>query len=107
MLELTSSMPKEGDLMLWNHRRHPASGPSLRRLRVNITPTERIGRIAIGGAAVLAGAVLLASAVSALATVLEVLLIAAGVDLIVTGGLGHCPPYQKLGHVPRSLRTSI
>ena len=54
----------------------------------------------------LAGAILLASAVSALATVLEVLLIAAGVDLIVTGGLGHCPPYQKLGHVPRSLRTS-
>ena len=54
----------------------------------------------------LAGAILLASAVSALATVLEVLLIAAGVDLIVTDGLSHCPLYQKLGHVPRSLRTS-
>jgi hypothetical protein len=76
------------------------------RLRVNITPAERTGRIAIGTAAVLAGAVLLASAASALAVVLEVLLMAAGVDLIVTGGLGHCPLYQKLGHVPQSLRTS-
>jgi hypothetical protein len=93
--------------MLWNSRRHPATSSAVRRLAVNITPAERIGRIAIGTAAVLAGAVLLASAVSALATVLEVLLIAAGMDLIVTGGLGHCPLYQKLGHVPRSLRTSI
>jgi hypothetical protein len=79
----------------------------MRRLRVNITPAERIGRIAIGTAAALAGAVLLASAASALAVVLEVLLIAAGVDLIVTDGLGHCSLYQKLGHVPRSLRTPI
>ena len=48
-----------------------------------------MGRIAIGGAAVLAGAVLLASAASALAAVLEVLLIASGADLIVTGWLSH------------------
>jgi hypothetical protein len=39
--------------------------------------------------------------VSALAVVLEVLLIAAGVDLIVTGRLGGCPLSQKLGQVPR------
>lgn len=50
------------------------------------------------------GAVLLASAASALATVLESLLVGAGLDLAVTGGLGHCPLYPKLGHMPASLR---
>ena len=38
------------------------------------------------------------------AAVLEVLLIAAGLDLVITGMLGHCPLYQRLGHVPESLR---
>ena len=71
---------------------------------VNITPIERVGRIMLGLAAILAGAVLLASAGSALVVVLELLLVAAGLDLAVTGALGHCPLYQKLGHVPRSLR---
>ena len=73
-------------------------------LSINITPVERVGRIAIGLAAIIAGAVLLTSAASALAVVLEVLLIAAGLDLAVTGALGHCPLYQRLGHVPASLR---
>jgi hypothetical protein len=36
--------------------------------------------------------------------VFEVLLVAAGLDLVVTGALGHCPLYRKLGHVPTSLR---
>ena len=71
---------------------------------VNITPGERLGRIVIGLAAVVAGGVLLAAASSVLAVVLEALLIAAGLDLLVTGAAGHCPLYQKLGHVPRSLR---
>jgi hypothetical protein len=70
---------------------------------VNITPDERLGRIAIGLAAVIAGAVLLATAGSALAIVLEALLIAVGLDLAVTGALGHCPLYAKLGYLPRSL----
>jgi hypothetical protein len=39
-----------------------------------------------------------------LAVTLEVLLVLAGADLIVTGALGHCPLYKKLGHVPPSLR---
>jgi len=73
---------------------------------VNITPIERIGRVALGVAAVIAGALLLVSATSAVAVVLEVLLIAAGLDLAVTGALGHCPLYAKLGHVPKSLRSS-
>ena len=71
---------------------------------VNITPAERAGRAVLGVAAIIAGAVLLASAGSALGIALEALLIAAGLDLAVTGALGHCPLYHKLGYVPRSLR---
>jgi len=74
-----------------------------RRLSVNITPTERVGRIAIGLAAIIAGIVLLVSASSTLAAILELLLIVAGIDLVVTGALGHCPLYQRLGYVPQSL----
>lgn len=72
---------------------------------INITPAERIGRIALGLAGIIVGLVLLTSAGSALAVILEVLLIAAGLDLLVTGALGHCPLYAKLGHVPKSLRS--
>ena len=82
------------------------AGSGQRRLAVNITPVERGGRIAIGLAAVIAAVILLVSAGSALAIVLEILLIAAGLDLVVTGALGHCPLYQRLGHVPVSLRGS-
>ena len=73
---------------------------------VNITPAERLGRIAVGLAAIISGIVLLASAGPALAVVLEALLVAAGLDLAVTGALGHCPLYQKLGYLPKSLRSS-
>jgi DUF2892 family protein len=73
------------------------------RFSVNITPVERGGRIVIGLAAVIAGVVLLISAGSVLAVVLESLLIVAGLDLVVTGALGHCPLYQRLGHMPASL----
>ncbi len=78
----------------------------LRRLSVNITPAERVGRVVLGLGAIVVGAVLLAPAGSALAVILEVLLVAAGLDLAVTGGLGHCPLYAKLGHVPASLRRT-
>jgi hypothetical protein len=80
------------------------TAPISHRWTVNITPAERIGRVLIGGAAMIAAIVLLTSASSVMAVVLEVLLFAAGADLLVTGALGHCPLYQKLGHVPRSLR---
>ena len=69
---------------------------------VNITPAERLGRIAVGLAAIIAGIVLLTSAGSALAVVL----IAAGLDLAVTGALGHCPLYARLGYLPKSLRST-
>ena len=76
----------------------------MKRPDTNITPVERVGRIVIGAAAMVAGIVLLASAGGVLAVVLEVLLVLAGLDLVVTGALGHCPLYRKLGYVPPSLR---
>ena len=77
----------------------------MKRPNVNITPSERMGRIFLGLVAVVGGIVLLGSAAGAFVTVLEVLLILAGLDLIVTGALGHCPLYARLSHVPPSLRT--
>ena len=76
----------------------------MRRPTVNITPAERIGRVLVGLVGVIGGIVLLGSAGGAGIVILEVLLILAGLDLIVTGALGHCPLYSRLGHVPRSLR---
>jgi hypothetical protein len=74
------------------------------RWSINITPAERVARVAIGGLAAIAGAFLLGSAASTLAVVLELLLVLAGLDLVVTGALGHCPLYARLGHVPASLK---
>ena len=76
----------------------------MKRFEKNITPIERVGRIVLGAGAALVGLVLLASAGGVLAVVLEVLLVLAGLDLVVTGALGHCPLYRKLGYVPPSLR---
>jgi Protein of unknown function (DUF2892) len=76
----------------------------LQRPSVNMTSAERAGRILVGLAAVIVGAVLLSAAISIVAGVLEALLIAAGLDLLVTGALGHCPLYQKLGYTPKSLK---
>lgn len=74
------------------------------RPSINITPAERVGRVVIGAAGAIGGLILLASAGGALAIILEVLLVLAGLDLLITGAIGHCPLYHKLGHVPQSLR---
>jgi hypothetical protein len=74
------------------------------RWSINITPVERAARIIIGGIGAVAGIVLLFGATSTLAVTLELLLVLAGLDLVVTGALGHCPLYAKLGHVPASLK---
>lgn len=73
---------------------------------VNITHRERAGRILVGLVGVIGGIVLLASASAAGVVLLEVLLVLAGLDLVITGALGHCPLYHKLGRVPRSPRRS-
>ena len=72
---------------------------------VNLTSIERDARIVVGVLAVAGGVLLLIGAGSGAAMLLEVLLVLAGLDLIVTGATGHCPLYQKLGHVPASLRS--
>ena len=76
----------------------------MKRPSINITPLERLGRIAVGTVGVIAGLVLLGSGGGPMLVVLEVLLVLAGLDLLVTGALGHCPLYHKLGYIPRSLR---
>lgn len=75
------------------------------RFEVNITPLERMGRVFIGLIGVFSGIVLLLSTSGLLATVLESLLILAGLDMIVTGATGFCPLYKKLGRPPVSARA--
>jgi len=76
------------------------------RRKVNITAAERVGRILLGLIGTVGGILLLAGSPTALSGTLEVLLVLAGLDLVVTGVTGHCPLYQKLGHMPRSLRRA-
>jgi hypothetical protein len=78
----------------------------MKRPTVNLTPTERVGRIGIGLVGVIASILLLASAGGLLAVVLLTLLVLVGLDLIVTGALGHCPLYARLHHTPSSLRRT-
>ena len=82
----------------------PTTGPTARS-RTNITTPERIARVTIGTLAAVAGVVGVVGAGSTLAVVLYLLLVAAGLDLVVTGATGHCPLYQKLGYTPRTLRS--
>lgn len=78
----------------------------MKRPMINITPVERVGRVFAGLVAAIGGLVLLTSASGAVVIALEVLLVVAGLDLIATGALGHCPLYRKLGHTPPSLRRT-
>lgn len=71
---------------------------------INITPAERIARVVVGTLAAIAGLVLLTGATSGIAVLLDGLLVLAGLDFVVTGALGHCPLYAKLGHMPASLK---
>lgn len=73
---------------------------------VNISPGERAGRIILGLGGAVGGVLLLAVAASGFAMVLEMLLVISGLDLIITGVTGHCPLYQRLGHIPRALRNN-
>ncbi|WP_370184066.1 DUF2892 domain-containing protein [Rhodococcus wratislaviensis] len=74
------------------------------RWSVNVTPAERIVRIVIGVVGMAGGLMVIAGGASLWSMVAAVLLIAAGLDLVVTGSTGHCPLYQRLGHVPVSLK---
>jgi hypothetical protein len=70
---------------------------------INITPVERAGRVAVGGAAAVVGLVLLATAGGALVLVLLLPLLLAGLDLVSRAQSGQCPLCAKRAHVPRSL----
>ena len=63
---------------------------------VNITTVERGARISLGLVGIIGGILLLAGSPPAVVAVLEILLILAGVDLVVTGTSGHCPLYAWL-----------
>lgn len=65
-----------------------------RQLTANIAPVERFGRIVLGTAAGIAGTVLLTVAGSVVGAILELLVILAGIDLLVTGALGHSEFYR-------------
>lgn len=78
----------------------------MKRPTVNLTTIERLGRVVIGLAAAVAGVVLLASGAGTWAAIAETLLLLTGLDLAVTGALGHCPLYKKLGYTPPSLRRA-
>jgi hypothetical protein len=71
---------------------------------VNISTPERWARVIVGNAALAIAVLLLADGAGTLPGVLAGLLALSGLDLAVTGALGHCPLYRRLGHVSRSLR---
>jgi Protein of unknown function (DUF2892) len=79
----------------------------MKRRTVNITPIERLLRVAIGIGLVLAAIAVISTGVNALTVIGALLLAAAGLDLGVTGALGYCPLYARLGYVPSSLRRSV
>lgn len=78
----------------------------MRRPPINITLSERAARMLVGVVAVLVGLLLLVDGASGVVLILELVLVLAGVDLLVTGVLGHCPLYGRLGYVPPSLRRT-
>lgn len=77
----------------------------MKRPSVNVAPAERAGRIVVGLGAIVGGALLFPAAHEVVAF-LDALLVLAGIDLVVTGVLGHCPIYARLGYTPPSLRRS-
>lgn len=78
----------------------------MKRPSINIAPVERAGRVVLGLLAAVTGGVLLVAGGSVVAVAFEVVLVLAGLDLVITGALGHCPLYARLGHVPKALRRS-
>jgi hypothetical protein len=78
----------------------------MRRPPINLSPGERLARIVAGAAGAVAGTLLLLSAGGPAVVVIEVALLLAGLDLVVTGALGFCPLYHRLGRVPRGARRS-
>lgn len=77
----------------------------MKRPMVNVSAPERVGRVVVGSLAFLIGVVLLLSGGGFMAVVLEALLVLTGLDLLVTGALGHCPLYARLGRTTLTRRS--
>ncbi len=71
---------------------------------VNVTPPERVGRGYIGFLSAGLGGGFLSDAGSVVVIGAEVMMILAGTYFVLTGMLGRCPIYRRLGHVPASLK---
>lgn len=69
---------------------------------VNVSTPERVGRVILGVALAAVGVIILVGSPAALGAIGAALLIAVGIDFIVTGSTGYCPLYARLGHVLRS-----
>jgi len=77
-----------------------------RNRTINIAPAERAARVVMGTAAAVVGVLLLVTADAGwLATTGAALLALAGLDLVITGALGYCPLYARLGYIPPRLRA--
>ena len=63
-------------------------------------------RIVLGLVGAVGGILLLVGSPTVLTGTLEVLLVLAGLDLVVTRASGHGPRYQQLGFMPSLLRRS-
>lgn len=63
----------------------------------NLGTIERILRVLLGGALAIWAVLLLVGSGSLVWWLLDVALIALGVDFVITGIRGYCPLYQRLG----------
>lgn len=72
--------------------------------RINVSGAERTGRVLVGAVLAVVGALILSGGPGFWGVIGAVLLVAAGLDFVVTGATGYCPLYARLGHVPRSLQ---
>lgn len=66
-------------------------------MRKNLGTVERALRVTLGGALAIWAVVLFVGGKGLIWQLLDVALIALGVDFVVTGIRGYCPLYNKLG----------
>ena len=86
--------------------RTPNREDLVKKPEVNIAPAERVARVTVGVAAAAGGIGLLLAGGGWPIILLEILLVLIGLDLAVTGALGYCLLYKRLGYIPPSLRRS-
>lgn len=65
--------------------------------RKNVGTLERVLRVLLGAALAITAALLLAAGGALVWRLLDLALIALGIDFVVTGIRGYCPLYKRLG----------